>query len=159
MNDAATSGISLKCNQCGAHLPLNFVRCWMCGSRDPRGSVDLSDRLCPYETGQDYSKLSWGNYMLSCLLLFGTLSAVVTGVCSFAPGIGIPVGLFVFLPVFLAYFFKDEESDSGNTSRIRKAAKALISFVVVFVASQLLLVAALVALLVVCSGFEILSGP
>ena len=88
------------CPACGAELLSGASRCWLCHA-DVEPAADGEGRFSgPGTPGQTALSEPAGGFSLASLMMFVTLAAVVMGVSSIAPGVGIPLGI-VLLVVWL----------------------------------------------------------
>src|SRR4051794_11345500 len=84
-----TKVAATTCPHCGASLEPADAICWLCLSPVAqlpagRNAAQVAPRMPP---------LSTGNYSLASLMMFMTLVAVVLGVATQWPGLGIPLGI------------------------------------------------------------------
>lgn len=94
------SDASLKaphCHTCNAELLIGQDRCWLCGAAIGSGSEGPPSNQ-PTATSLSMTSGRPVRFSLSTLMMFMTLAAIVCGVYSIAPGIGIIMAL-VLLPV------------------------------------------------------------
>jgi hypothetical protein len=88
----------LRCASCGAPVPNNSRSCWLChapvvaesGQRKFANAGSISERIAATSEPA-------GGFSLAALMLFVTLVAVVLGISTIAPGIGIPFGLILLV--------------------------------------------------------------
>src|SRR5215212_83546 len=78
------------CEVCGASLRAGVTRCWLCGAFTERDAVPID---LPYAAPIKQA----GGFSLAALMMFVTLVCVVLGVSSLWPGIGIPLGMVLFV--------------------------------------------------------------
>jgi len=89
-----------RCAVCNAVVPASSKRCWLCGGNivaDESSATGPSPNAkIPFSPpAQEFAP---GSFSLATLMLFVTLAAIVCGVISLAPGLGIALGL-IMIPV------------------------------------------------------------
>jgi len=72
------------CGQCGASIAAGADRCWLCRSADPAAACPASAGSSP---GAEHRTAF--QFSLATMMLFVTFSAVLMGVFSMAPGVGV----------------------------------------------------------------------
>lgn len=153
MSPPPTEDNRKHCPACGAYVEPAWTKCWLCGTQL---GAESGSATSPAPSLQAPS-IPAGGYSLASLMLFVTLLAVVLGVCSFAPGIGIPLGIVV-LVVWLrtTAVVKYRQAHGRDTSRSEKVQLFAQSFAVVvglvIVTQVLTILAAVAALFVICSA-------
>jgi hypothetical protein len=86
----APASVAGACEVCGASLRAGDTRCWLCGAIAERGAVPIG---LPYAAPITHT----AGFSLASLMIFVTLVCVVLGVSSLWPGIGIPLGVVLFV--------------------------------------------------------------
>jgi hypothetical protein len=81
----------IHCPECGAAGHAGASRCWLCGGEVGRASTAATSKV---DQRHAVSAQPFG-FSLASLMLFVALLAVVVGVWSIAPGIGIPLGILL----------------------------------------------------------------
>jgi hypothetical protein len=94
MSAADKSAATTKCPECGIVLRPGDKRCWLCRTElptnfDENHFSDLSSSAAAAEPAHGFS--------LATLMMFVTLLCVVFGLSTIAPGIGIPLGILLFI--------------------------------------------------------------
>jgi hypothetical protein len=80
------------CPRCGAEVRPGTDRCWLCYARLQKDGAESSPgEPSPTNPADDFS--SPGRFSLASLLMAMTLLSVVFGISTFAPGVGIPLGV------------------------------------------------------------------
>jgi len=149
----------MDCPDCGAPFPDVGLSCWLCGWKSDHPLADRPMQQGPSEENPHASpnppnrgNLNW-TFSLSTLFLWTALVAVVMGVVRIAPPLGIALGV-VSIPAALHTFgvAAYRKSRSGRALTLPDKILAFIgSFALFFLIAIATLIAALGALMVICT--------
>jgi hypothetical protein len=94
-NSPANTAGSGHCPQCGTISAVGVDHCWLCGHalsgdlpQEPKLAAAHDGIVAPERTG---------GFSLASLMMFMTLACVILGISTFAPGVGIPLGLVLIV--------------------------------------------------------------
>jgi hypothetical protein len=90
-----------ECPRCGATWRPGADKCWLCYAPAPTAThVGLKEFATPKPVRADAASAVGSSFSLASLMMAMTLVSVVFGISTFAPGVGIPLGI-VLLVVWL----------------------------------------------------------
>src|SRR5262249_5342346 len=93
----ASSKVPL-CHACHAELRAGDETCWLCGAAV---TSDAAEIVATHQAGVSAKKASRAaSFSLATLMMFMTLAAVIFGIISIAPGVGIALALLL-VPVLV----------------------------------------------------------
>jgi hypothetical protein len=127
------------CHVCKAELQIGQDRCWLCGAA--RGSGSDATPSTQHAAASFSTNSPPVRFSLATLMMFMTLVAIVCGVYSIAPGIGIIMGL-ALLPVMTHAVISVRRAEAmgnrlGNEDRIMMFFGSLSLVVVAGVAASI----------------------
>jgi hypothetical protein len=141
------------CRTCGASQPEGLRTCWLCRANLSGDSTTVA--AAEHERTLSHGGHAGFSFSISTLLLITTLIAILSALVAEHPGLGIPVCVLM-LPVLVrtAMVVRRRERAGLQVSAGEKAKLALVSFVVSFALSIVVLavlgIAAIVTLFAVC---------
>lgn len=140
-----------RCRNCGATLTREMPKCWLCG-RDSAGAQLLQfDDENPYASPVAVEADNPRGFSLQTLMLFVTLVSVVLGISSIWPGVGIALGVFVFIPFLRTVMLVRARAEKGRrTPWIQRLAWGATSALIILAMVALTGVAAVIAFFFAC---------
>jgi hypothetical protein len=159
MSTSKTQSRVRNCPACGAHVDPAWAKCWLCGERLGAGGSAVAEPIL----SKPARSAPVSSFSMASMMMLVTLVAVVLGVCSIAPGIGVPLGI-VMLIVWLrtTAVVKVRQSRGKATTLSEKAQLFAQSFAVLIgliILTQVALVAAAFgACFVICTTMNT-GGP
>lgn len=152
MTEATNSSeapVAGKCPKCVASLRGDEPRCWLCGSDLAKTDQAESLAASPLSPRRGEDALPTGGFSLASMMMFVTLVAVVMGLFSVAPGLGL-LSVIALAPAALRYAWEIQRRKSRGqaTTMNQKAVVFAASLGMVVVAG----VAAATAFCATCFG-------
>lgn len=141
-----------RCSECGAesYWP-SSPRCWLCGGTVlmRAGEEDAVPAVVLEESPADRRAAS--QVAISTILMLLTLTAVLVGVFIMAPGLGIVLFFFTLPAVILSGFVLAKQRRWGGKAGIaQRIGVFFLSFGFIVVLAVAMVIAAIVALFIVC---------
>jgi len=89
-----------QCARCGATWLPGADTCWLCHAPATFAQARVSNEVAPAKPAPLDDRATAGSFSLASLMMAMTLVSVIFGISTFAPGVGIPLGV-VLLVVWL----------------------------------------------------------
>lgn len=89
-----------QCARCGATWLPGAEKCWLCHAPATFAEARVSNEVATAKPAPLDARATAGSFSLASLMMAMTLVSVVFGISTFAPGVGIPLGV-VLLVVWL----------------------------------------------------------
>jgi hypothetical protein len=146
----STKAAANTCPHCGASIEPADAICWLCLA--PVGQVPAG-RNAAAQVVPRMPPLSTGNYSLASLMMFMTLVAVVLGVATQWPGLGIPLGIVsLILWSRTVGIVRDRAKQGLEVSPLQKILIFMSSFAMTMVVLGLVIVTGAAALGAACAA-------